>query len=167
MAIRKLVYYPDPLLKEQTELVTNFDSSLTTLLDDMAETMYASQGIGLAAPQIGELLRVTVIDVGEEKPELIEFINPQIVSANGKTSSEEGCLSIPEYRETVSRNDTITVEAFNRSGEPFTLEADNILAICLQHEIDHLDGVLFTDRLSPLKRRLFKKWYNKVGPFGE
>ena len=167
MAIRKLIYYPDPILNEPTELVTDFSATLANLLDDMAATMYASKGIGLAAPQIGELIRVTVIDVGEEKPELIEFINPKITDASGKTSSEEGCLSIPEYRETVTRSEKVVVEAQDRQGNPFTLEADDILAICLQHEIDHLDGILFTERLSSLKRRLFKKWYSKVGPFEE
>lgn len=156
-----IVFYPDPILKKQTAPVSSFDAALGRFLDDMKETMYAERGIGLAAPQVGSLQRVTVIDVSDDGDSPIELINPQIVSRSGKTSSEEGCLSIPEYREHVERSKSVVVRANDRTGAQFELEADELLAICLQHEIDHLDGVLFVDRLSRLKRDYFLKWFKK------
>ena len=161
MARLPIVIYPDPLLKQKTAPVTEFHGQLHRLLDDMAETMYVSKGVGLAAPQVGVLQRVTVIDVSEEGDEIIELINPTIVSSQGKVDSEEGCLSIPEFRDTVERKEKVVVSAFDRHGKPFEVDADDLLAICLQHEIDHLDGILFVDRLSRLKRELFKKWLKK------
>ncbi len=141
-----------------TERVDTIDTSIHTLLDDMAETMYDARGIGLAAPQVGILKRVCVIDVSESRRERLDFINPEIISSQGKVSSEEGCLSIPDYRETIFRKEKISVRALDRTGAAFELEADGLLAICIQHELDHLDGVLFVDHLSRLKRELFKRW---------
>lgn len=161
MALRPLVLYPDPLLKERSVEVTEFDEGLFTLLDEMAETMYSSRGIGLAAPQIGVLRRVAVVDVSPDGDELIELVNPVIVAESGKVPSEEGCLSIPDYRDTIERKAAIKVHAVDRNSRAFELEADDLLAICIQHEIDHLDGVLFVDRLSRLKREFFKRWFRK------
>lgn len=161
MALREIVIYPDPRLREVAQPVTTFDANLHTLLSDMAETMYVSKGIGLAAPQVGVLQRVAVVDVSAEETHLIELINPEIVSATGETPSEEGCLSIPDYRDVISRSKSVVVKAQNRKGEPFELQASGLLAICLQHEIDHLNGVLFIDKLSRLKKEMFKKWLKK------
>ena len=161
MAKLNLRFYPDPVLKQKTDLVTEFNSKLDKFLNDMADTMYAEKGVGLAAPQVGSLQRITVIDVSEERNDLKFFINPEIIKKQGKSSGEEGCLSIPGYRDVVERGDIITVRAQDKDGNPFELEASGLLAVCLQHEIDHLDGILFTDRLSRLKRELFKKWYKK------
>lgn len=167
MSILEIVKYPDPILTEECEPVEVFDDALGKLLDDMRETMYEASGIGLAAPQVGILKRITVVDVDQEEGSLIELINPVIVAKAGKVTGEEGCLSIPEYREVVQRSETIAVRAQDRNGEEFELEADELLAICIQHEIDHLDGVLFIDRLSRLKREFFKRWLKKRGSFEE
>ncbi|MCB0319789.1 MAG: peptide deformylase [Bdellovibrionales bacterium] len=167
MTLLPIFKYPEEVLRQECEEVTDFDKSLCELLDNMAETMYEAQGIGLAAPQIGVTKQVTVIDVSSEEPLLIEFINPTIVAEEGATSSEEGCLSIPEYRESVKRSENIVVEAFDRTGKPFRMDADGLLSICLQHEIDHLHGILFIDHLSRLKREMFKRWYKKQGGFDE
>ncbi|NBW40394.1 peptide deformylase [bacterium] len=161
MAKREIRIYPDDVLRQETIHVTEFAKGLHTLLDDMKETMYSAHGIGLAAPQIGELLRVTVIDVSEDGDDPLEFINPIITTKDGTVPSEEGCLSIPDFRETITRAECVTVDAQNRHGESFQVEADGLLAICLQHEIDHLDGVLFIDHLSRLKREIFKKKWGK------
>lgn len=158
MARLPIVIYPDKRLKQKAAVVASFDSALGTLIDNMRDTMYAADGIGLAANQVGVLQRVIVVDVSEERDGFLELVNPEIVKSDGKSAREEGCLSIPGYREVVSRKSTVTVTAQNRSGESFTLEAEGLLAICLQHEIDHIDGVLFVDRLSSLKRQLFASW---------
>ncbi|MCB0336929.1 MAG: peptide deformylase [Bdellovibrionales bacterium] len=165
MAKLPIVKYPDTRLYEICEEVTEFDQNLGRLLDDMVDTMYHANGVGLAAPQIGVLKRITVIDVSEDGSGLTEFVNPVITKSIGNTSSEEGCLSIPDYRDSLKRNTQVTVEAQNRNGEKFSVEADELFAICLQHEIDHLDGILFVDKLSRLKKNLFKSWYKKHGPF--
>lgn len=161
MAILEIKKYPDPILKKKTELVKTFDDQLGKLLDSMAETMYSANGIGLAAPQVGSLSRIAVIDVSRSGDSLQEFINPVIVKQSGKTKSEEGCLSIPDFRDSVQRSVLVTVTAQDRHGNDFSVDADDLLAICLQHEIDHLEGILFTDRLSRLKRELFKRWFQK------
>lgn len=161
MARLEILKYPDPVLKTVSAEVENFDAALHSLLDDMAETMYAASGVGLAAPQVGVLKRITVVDVSREENELREFINPRIIEKTGQTSSEEGCLSIPDYRDVVNRNAELVVQAQDRHGKSFEVKADGLLAICLQHEIDHLDGVLFIDRLSYLKRSMFKNWFKK------
>jgi len=161
MATLPIVKYPDPRLKQQCELVTSFDDNLATLIANMTETMYQANGIGLAAPQVGVLSQVAVVDISETRNQVIHIINPKIEIAQGKTPSEEGCLSIPDYRETINRNETVKVTAVDMHGKPFEIEADGLLAICLQHEIDHLNGILFVDRLSRLKRELFKRWFKK------
>lgn len=156
----EILQYPDPRLKEKGEPVTEFNAELHKLLDDMAETMYAANGIGLAATQVGEKRRLFVIDIGEqeEKPrKLYEFINPKIEKGQGKITFEEGCLSVPNYTDEVTRKEKITVRYQDRHGMPQTLEAEGLLAVCIQHENDHLDGIVFVDRLSPLKRRMARR----------
>lgn len=157
MAIRKILAHPDPLLRAPTRAVERFDAELAELLNDMAETMYAAPGIGLAAPQIGLSLRLYVIDVasGSDGPsELRVFINPELTAKSGDLQRAEGCLSLPGVRETVPRADRVTVRAQNERGEPFELEATDVLAHALQHEHDHIQGVLFIDHLSPLRRKV-------------
>ncbi|MCI5064817.1 peptide deformylase [bacterium] len=161
MATLDIRIYPDAVLRQTTNGVEDYSPELHTFLDDMAQTMYDSNGIGLAAPQVGDLRRVTVIDVSEEGNHLQEFINPRITAKSGEVPSEEGCLSIPDFRETIIRAETVSVEANDRDGKPFVVHADGLLAICLQHEIDHLDGVLFIDHLSQLKRNMFKKKWKR------
>jgi len=161
MALLDIKIYPDPILKQKAEDVTVFDQKLEKLLDDMAQTMYAAPGVGLAAPQIGICQRVAVVDVSEDRNDLIHLVNPEIILREGKKSGEEGCLSIPEYRDTVERSASISVRAFDKKGKQFEFDATDLLSVCVQHELDHLDGVLFVDRLSRLKRELFKKWVQK------
>jgi peptide deformylase len=158
-----IIKYPDLTLKKKAVEVTDFDEQLDKFLLQMINTMYAARGIGLAAPQVGVLKRIVVIDLGEreesnENTGLIELINPIIVSRRGSATSEEGCLSIPKFRETIKRHAEITVEAYDRKREKFTLSAKGLFSFCLQHEIDHLDGILFTDHLSRLKKHYFQKW---------
>ena len=157
----KILTYPDPTLHRMSAEVQSFDTHLARLLDDMAETMYAANGVGLAGPQVGQLQRLTVVDISENCNELKDFVNPQIVWRAGTISSEEGCLSIPEYRDVVKRSAEIVVRAKDRHGKEFELKTDGLLARCLQHEIDHLDGVLFVDKLSRLKKELFRRWLKK------
>jgi peptide deformylase len=164
MPLLPIVKYPDPRLRETCSQVTTFDESLGKLLDSMFETMYHSDGCGLAAPQIGILKSITVVNVTGEKSDEIELINPRIAEASGTVPSEEGCLSIPGYRGLIKRHEKIVVEAQDRHGNPFTIENDDFLAICLQHEIDHLNGILFTDHLSRLKKGFFARWYEKNEP---
>lgn len=144
MAIRIIVMDPDPVLREKSKTVTKFNSNLHKLLDDMADTMYEAQGVGLAAPQIGILKRVIVMDVGDEKG-LIEMVNPEIVSFSGEQVGPEGCLSIAGLRGDVRRPLHVTAKGFNRHGEEIIVEGSELLARCIMHEIDHLNGVLFTD----------------------
>jgi peptide deformylase len=167
MALLDIVTYPDPRLRQTCLEVDEVTPEIRKLISDMAETMYEAPGIGLAAPQVGSPYRIAVIDVGDDEDEgrqarLFVFINPEIVKREGKVDSEEGCLSIPSIRESITRSDTVTVQALDQNGTPFTLEATGILAICLQHEIDHLNGVLFIDHLSRLKRQLIKTRLNKL-----
>jgi peptide deformylase len=146
----------DPILREQTRPVSAVTDDIRQLTDDMFETMYAAEGIGLAAPQVGRRERVTVIDV-DEHPQV--FINPEIVSRDGSARDEEGCLSIPEIYGDVERPSHVVVRALDRDGTPFELQAAGLLARCIQHEVDHLDGKLFIDYLSTLKRRIAaRKW---------
>lgn len=161
---KEILTYPNKKLKNISADVVNFDSQLHTLLDEMHETMEAYGGIGLAAIQIGVALRVLVIDIVDEEgnrmmPEPIEAINPAIIEKNGETKYKEGCLSIPEYYEDVVRFSTVKVSYRDRHGEHITIEADGLLAIAFQHEIDHLNGKLFFERLSILKRKKFDKEY--------
>jgi peptide deformylase len=160
-----ILKYPDPRLKEKSVPVEVFDLELHTLLDDMATAMYHANGIGLAAPQVGKLLRLFIIDLGLQEgytQRLYEFINPKIKHGAGSISFEEGCLSVPGVAETVKRKADIVVEYQDRHGKPQTMTTDGLLAVAIQHENDHLDGTLFVDRLSPLKRRLVQKKYKKV-----
>lgn len=159
--IREILKYPNPELKKKSVPVTVITDKIRDLVRDMAETMYAAPGVGLAAPQIGVLQRVVVIDVAgkDEPPDLIVAINPVLVHAEGESYEEEGCLSIPRYGANVRRHAKLVVKALNLEGEEITYKAEGLLAIAFQHEIDHLDGVLFVDHLSPLKREIFKKKY--------
>jgi len=159
----KIYTYPDSVLRTRAEEVKEFDAELATLLDDMAETMYSSEGVGLAAPQAGVSKRVIVIDVSypDGRSNLLEIVNPRIVETRGSQLFNEGCLSFPGVREEIKRADWARIEAFNRKGEKFTVEGDGILSVALQHEIDHLEGVLIIDHLSFLKRRLVDRQMRK------
>ncbi len=164
MALLPICIYPDPILRRKTEPVEEINENIQQLIDDMAETMYHAPGIGLAANQVGCPLRVLVIDVRREGSEsgLIALINPELVSADGEISFEEGCLSVPEFFSTVKRCEEVVGRALDREGKEMEIRADGILAIALQHEIDHLNGKLFIDRLSPVARDVFKrKWKKK------
>lgn len=157
MAVRTILHYPDKRLRQQAQQVTQFDAELARLLEDMAETMYAAPGVGLAAPQIGVALKIFVIDVatGADQPsDLRVFINPEILSKAGEIENEEGCLSFPGVHEDITRAERVKVRAQNAKGEFFELETDGILAIAIQHENDHLNGKLMVDHLSMLRRRL-------------
>jgi peptide deformylase len=167
--LRAIVKYPDPVLERLTEPVTEFDDELSKLVDDMFESMYAAKGIGLAAPQIGFSKRLTVIDLSfKERPEdKIVLVNPEIVFREGKQYEEEGCLSLPEIREKVSRAARVRVRAQNLKGEWFELEGEELLARAFQHEIDHLDGILFFRRVSALKRDLILRQIRKLQKAGE
>lgn len=145
MAIRLIVKDPDPVLREKAQTVTKFNANLHKLLDDMAETMYDAPGVGLAAPQVGILKRVVVMDCGEEHGGLIELVNPEIVATSGEQIGPEGCLSIPGLQGDVKRPMNVTVRAQNRNGEEIVVEGTELLARCIMHEVDHLNGVLFTD----------------------
>jgi peptide deformylase len=157
MAIRTILHYPDKRLRIPAKPVERFDDALRALVDDMAETMYAAPGVGLAAPQIGVPLRLFVIDVAmaDDAPsELRTFINPEFIEQVGTVCYEEGCLSFPGIHETVERAERVRVRAQDVNGETFELEADGLLAIAIQHENDHLEGKLLVDHLSLLRRRL-------------
>jgi peptide deformylase len=159
VSVREVRYLGDPVLREMCREVETIDDDIRALVDDLLETMYAEDGIGLAAPQIGVPLRVFVYDVREDEISPGVLVNPRIVEATGKQKEIEGCLSIPGLDEVVERSGQVVVEGLDRDGEPVRIEATGLLSRCLQHENDHLDGVLFIDRVSPLKRRmLLKKW---------
>jgi peptide deformylase len=163
MALREIRILGDPVLRAPAEEVREFDEEIQTLARDMLDTMYRASGIGLAGPQVGVSKRVIVLDVGQAEEEdggPVALVNPKVVESSRKRDrAPEGCLSIPGMEEVVERPASVTVEAFTPEGEPVTLEADGLFSRALQHEIDHLDGVLFIDRLSPLKRRMaIKKW---------
>ena len=150
--ILPILEYPDPRLKKIAAPVTTFGPDIPRLVRDMAETMYAAPGVGLAATQVDVHKRIIVIDVSEAHDELRVFINPEIVEAEGEAECEEGCLSVPGYYDKVTRAAAIRVRARDEHGEPFELAADGLLAVCVQHEMDHLVGKVFVDYLSPLKR---------------
>ena len=145
MAIRIIVKDPDPVLREKAITVTKFNSNLHKLLDDMADTMYEAEGVGLAAPQIGILKRVIVMDCGEEHGGLIEMVNPEIVSSSGEQIGPEGCLSIPGFAAMCLRPMNVTAKGQDRNGNPIEVTGTELLARCIFHEIDHLNGILFTD----------------------
>lgn len=152
-----ILEYPDPRLRQQAALVQSVDAALQQLIDDMVETMYAARGIGLAATQVNVHKRVLVIDVSEQHDQPLVLINPVILRADGEAPREEGCLSLPGIFEKVRRATAIRVRALDRNGRPFEMDTDGLLAVCIQHEIDHLDGKVFVDYLSELKRQLIRK----------
>jgi len=167
MALREIRTYPDPVLRKKTSRVEQIDSSLDRLIKDMVETMHAAPGVGLAANQVGVPLQLAVIDLSSREDEdqrhpLLVIINPEILSMEGSVIEEEGCLSIPDYAEKVKRAARVKVRAQDRTGKQFELEAEGLMAKALQHEIDHLNGLLFVDKLSPLKKSFFKRRYKKV-----
>jgi len=160
-----ILTYPNPELLKVSKPVEKFDRTLHTLLDNMAETMYEANGIGLAAPQVGHKLRVFIVDIAideEDENKLHEFINPKISQGSGTITFEEGCLSVPGLSEEVKRKEKIRVDYFDRFGKPQVLETEGLLAVAIQHENDHLDGILFVDRLSPIRRRMAKKQLAKA-----
>jgi peptide deformylase len=161
MAILDILNYPDPRLYTVAKPVKEVDASIRRLIDDMAETMYAAPGIGLAATQVNVHQQVIVIDISEDKQGLLVLINPKLVNQCGAQDYEEGCLSVPGVYETVTRAEKITVEALGRDGQPFTMEADGLLAVCIQHEMDHLRGKVFVDYLSQLKQTRIKNKMKK------
>ena len=152
MALLPILEYPDPRLKKVAAPVPAVTPEIRRLVADMAETMYAAPGVGLAATQVDVHKRVIVIDVSEHKDELRVFINPELLSAEGEAECEEGCLSVPGYYDKVTRAARIRVRALNEHGETFELETEGLLAVCIQHEMDHLQGKVFVEYLSPLKR---------------
>ncbi|MEW5911277.1 MAG: peptide deformylase [Thermodesulfobacteriota bacterium] len=159
MPILPIRTFPDPVLSRPCRQVQQVTEELRRLAADMTETMYQAPGIGLAAPQVGHDLRLVVVDLSprEEGQEPLALINPRIVEAEGSLIFEEGCLSVPEFTCEVNRFSRVKVEATDLEGQPVTVEGEGILAVCLQHELDHLEGRLFLDRISPLKRALYKK----------
>ncbi len=164
MAVLEIRKYPDRVLKQKAVPVASVDRELQALIDDMIETMYAAPGVGLAAPQVGISKRLAVIDVstkGSQMP-LLVLINPVLLEMEGSIEFEEGCLSLPDFTSKVTRAATVVVRAMNREGKEIELETEGLLAIALQHEIDHLDGTLLIDRISPIKREFFKKRYRKA-----
>ncbi len=182
MAILDLKIIPDPILRVTTASVETFDAKLHSFLDDMYETMVASNGIGLAAPQVGSSQRIAIMDLSIEglaAPKItslsdkapsshiyeqrLEMINAKIVSSGASVPSDEGCLSIPDYRDSIKRFGTVTITSHDRHGDLFQVEAEELVAFCIQHEMDHLDGILFVDHLSRLKKQLFRRWCVKNG----
>ncbi|WP_037587083.1 peptide deformylase [Stenoxybacter acetivorans] len=161
MALLNILQYPDERLHIAAKPVAAVDERIQTLVRDMAETMYASRGIGLAATQVNVHERVVVMDLSEARDELRVFINPVITRREGETTFEEGCLSVPGIYDTVTRAEKITAEALDENGKAFTLEADGLLAICIQHELDHLAGKVFVEYLSPLKQTRIKNKLKK------
>ncbi|WP_243439433.1 peptide deformylase [Fundidesulfovibrio soli] len=161
---RKILKYPDPILCQRAEPICEITPEIRQLAEEMAETMYEKRGVGLAAPQVGECCRLIAVDVSgpDERTDLMFLVNPEIVSREGQVDDEEGCLSVANFRSKVRRSEKVVVKATDLDGKPVEIPADGILAICLQHEIDHLDGVLFIDHVSRLKRAMYdnkvKKW---------
>lgn len=157
MALLKIVHYPDPRLHKVARPIATVDDEIRTLVADMAETMYAAPGIGLAATQVDRHVRLILVDTSESKDALQVFINPEIIAASGQSEHEEGCLSVPGIYDTVTRPERIRVRALDSRGQPFEREADGLLAVCIQHEIDHLDGKVFVEYLSRLKQERIRK----------
>ncbi|HEX4802326.1 MAG TPA: peptide deformylase [Myxococcaceae bacterium] len=157
--VREIVIWPDPILKKKASPVSQVDDSIRSLVNDMFETMYAADGVGLAAPQIGVLKQVIVLDTTPRQPESkpVAMINPQIIAKEGTTQYSEGCLSVPGEAEEVERAARVTAKFLDVSGQEQTIEADGLLAVAIQHETDHLHGTMFVDYLSPLKRELIRK----------
>ena len=161
MTIREIVYYPSEKLREKSTQVDKIDDDIKQLVEDMFETLYHIGGIGLAAPQIGVQKKVYILDLSEDRSTPLVFINPQILTTSGKSKRKEGCLSIPEYYEYVSRPAKVVTKAQSIDSKEFSIEAEDLLSAAIQHETDHLNGVLFIDHLSKLKQHLFQNWYKK------
>lgn len=153
MALLTILRYPDPRLHKVAAKVTQVDDNIRKLIKDMAETMYAAPGIGLAATQVDVHKRLIVIDISETRDQLKVLINPQLLAASGEADCEEGCLSVPGVYEKVRRAERVKVSALDRNGQPFTLDAEGLLAVCIQHEMDHLEGRVFVEHLSRLKQQ--------------
>jgi len=167
MAIRKILHYPDKRLRTAGVKVETFDAALHGLIDDMAETMYAAPGVGLAAPQIGVSKRLFIVDIAtkdDEPSDLRVFINPEILERAGEITWEEGCLSFPGIHEEIDRSERVKVRAQDRDGKTFELEAEGLLAVAIQHELDHLDGKLMVDHLGMLRRRVVHREMTKRAP---
>jgi len=162
LSILTILEFPDERLRKKAAVVKTVDDSIRKLVDDMLETMYQSKGVGLAATQVDVHQRVIVIDVSEEKNQPLFLINPEIIEKDGIEESEEGCLSVPGFYEKVKRAEHVRVKSLNRNGEQFEFDARDLLAVCVQHEIDHLDGKLFVDYISSLKRQRIKKKLEKI-----
>jgi peptide deformylase len=168
MSVREVKFLGDPVLRQRASELVEVTDETRKLIADMFETMYAEEGIGLAAPQIGESQRVIVVDPHEEGSEPFALINPKIVETSDETDrAEEGCLSIPGLREVVERAVRVSVEGLDPQGNPTRMDAEGLVARILQHEIDHIDGIVFIDRVSPLKRRMLLKKWQKVKPDAE
>ena len=161
MALLQILEFPDPRLRNRGQPVAQVDAALRTLIDDMFETMYAAPGIGLAATQVNVAKRVLVLDLSERRNEPLALINPEILQRAGVEETEEGCLSVPGYFDKVTRAEQIRVRALDRDGKQIEFDAEGLLAVCIQHEIDHLDGKLFVDYLSELKRTRIRKKLEK------
>lgn len=163
MAKLEILEFPDPRLRTVAKPVAEVDDRIRQLVDDMFETMYAAPGVGLAATQVNVHERVVVIDVSDDQSQPMVFINPEVTVLDAETlrDYDEGCLSVPGFYETVSRPERVRVDALDRDGKPFTLEPDGLLAVCIQHELDHLNGKLFVDYISPIKRQRIRKKLEK------
>ncbi|PID46088.1 MAG: peptide deformylase [Proteobacteria bacterium] len=166
MALLKILTYPDKRLRIKAKPVETVDDEIRRVMDDMLETMYKAPGIGLAATQVDFHQQVVVIDVSEDRKDPLFLVNPEIVTKSGTEISEEGCLSVPEYYAEVQRADKVTVRALGYDGEPYEMDADGLLAVCIQHEMDHLQGKLFVDYLSPLKQQRVRKKLEKLAKQG-
>jgi peptide deformylase len=162
LSILTILEFPDERLRKKAAVVKTVDDKIKRLIDDMLETMYESKGVGLAATQVDVHQRIIVIDVSEEKNDPLFLINPEILEKDGIKESEEGCLSVPGFYEKVNRAEHIRVKALNRDGQSFEFEARDLLAVCVQHEMDHLNGKLFVDYISSLKRQRIKKKLEKI-----
>lgn len=164
MSVRDVVTYPQATLRKKSETIKEVSKEIKDLIREMKETMYASDGIGLAAPQVGVNQKVIVVDVTPHQPDQKPFalINPEIVSGEGEVDSTEGCLSVPGFLETIKRKEKVTVRGIDEEGKEVEIEATGMLAICLQHEIDHLNGMTIVERLSPLKRGIIRKKLKKA-----
>ncbi len=163
MSDLKIKTYPDKILKKNAIQITDINGKIQTLIDNIVDTMYCASGVGLAAPQVGESKRIIVVDVSEieKKCSLMILLNPKIVYNEGEVVYEEGCLSVPQFKAEIERYERVFVKAINREGNPIEIEGTGLLSRALQHEIDHLNGLLFIDKLNPAERKLFEKTYRK------
>lgn len=161
MTIRQILFLPAPCLRRVAKPVEAFDEALQTLIEDMFETMYDAKGVGLAAPQIGVSLRLSVVDVVGDKKQQLVLVNPEIIEREGEEAFSEGCLSVPGAYDTVIRAKKVTIRALDKFGKPFEMTAEGLLGECFQHEIDHLNGKLFVDLLSPVKRNMARRKLEK------